>query len=85
MSIIGWIILGGLAGWLASVLMGTRDQGCFTDIIVGIVGALLGGFIFNTLMNKPLTGFSLWSFFVAVLGAVILLAILKAVRGRKRL
>ncbi|MHB8994669.1 MAG: GlsB/YeaQ/YmgE family stress response membrane protein [Armatimonadota bacterium] len=85
MSIIGWIILGGLAGWLASVIMGTRDQGCITDVIVGIIGALLGGFIFNALMNKPLTGFSLWSFFVAVIGAAILLAILKAVRGRKRM
>lgn len=85
MSIIGWIIIGGLAGWLASVLMGTREQGCFADVIIGIVGALLGGFLFSMLLNKPLTGFSLWSFFVAVIGAVLLLAIVKSVRGRRRL
>lgn len=83
MSIIGWIIIGGLAGWLASVVMGTREQGCLADIVIGIVGALIGGFLFSALLNRPLSGFSLWSLFVAFIGAIILIAIVKAIRGRQ--
>lgn len=80
MSILGWIILGGLAGWLASVMMG-ESQGCVTNIIVGIIGALLGGFLFSLVGQQPLTGFSLWSFFVAVIGSIILIAFFRAIRG----
>lgn len=85
MSFISWIILGALAGWIASLIAGTnRQQGCLTDIIVGIVGAFLGGFIFDLLDAGPtVSGFNLPSLFVAVVGAVILLFIVKAIQRRR--
>jgi uncharacterized membrane protein YeaQ/YmgE (transglycosylase-associated protein family) len=83
MGIIGWIILGGLAGWLASKIMGTDpQQGIFMNIIVGIVGALIGGFIMQSFGQNAVTGFNLWSFVVALLGSVVLLAIYRAVARR---
>jgi uncharacterized membrane protein YeaQ/YmgE (transglycosylase-associated protein family) len=84
MGIIGWIVLGGLAGWLASKIMGTDpQQGIFMNIIVGIVGALIGGFIMRSLGQTDVTGFNLWSFVVALLGSVVLLAIYRAVVARR--
>ncbi len=81
MSILGWIIIGGLAGWIASKFMGTdKEQGVLANIIVGIIGAFIGGFVMNLLGGQGLTGFTVWSFLVALLGSVILLWILKAVR-----
>lgn len=83
MSIIGWIILGGLAGWLASKIMRTdAEQGIVMNVVVGIVGALIGGFVVQTLGGTPITGFNLWSFLVALLGSVILLWIYRAVARR---
>jgi len=83
MSILGWIILGGLAGWIASALMGSR-QGCIMDVIVGIIGAFIGGLVFNLLGGVGVTGFNLWSFVVAVIGAIIFIAIVRALRGGPR-
>jgi uncharacterized membrane protein YeaQ/YmgE (transglycosylase-associated protein family) len=83
MNILLWIILGALAGWIASMVMGTRDQqGTLVDIVVGIIGAFLGGFIFQAVGGVGVTGFNLWSLFVAVIGAIVLLAIVRAFRGR---
>lgn len=83
MSIILWIVLGALAGWLASVLMRTRgSQSIFGDIVVGILGALLGGFVMSLFGQEGVSGFNVYSVIVAVLGAVLLLWILRAVRGR---
>lgn len=83
MGWLAWIIIGALAGWLASIAMKTnRQQGLLLDIVVGIVGALIGGFVFNALGIGGVTGFNLWSLFVAFIGAVILLAVLRAVSGR---
>ena len=83
MGIIAWIIFGGLAGWVASLIMKTdQDQGIFLNIVVGIVGAIIGGFIMHALGSETSYGFNLSSFLVAVLGAIILLAILKAVSHR---
>jgi len=79
MNILLWVILGAVAGWLASIIM-KSNQGLLTDIIVGIVGAFLGGFIFNTFGAAGTTGFNLYSLFVAVVGAVVLLFILRLVR-----
>ena len=76
MGLIGWIVLGALAGWIASIIMGRNDRmGCITNIVVGIIGAFLGGFIFNLFGGAGITGFNLWSFLVAIVGAVVLLAI----------
>ena len=81
MSLLGWIVIGGLAGWVASKFMNTgKDQGIFANIIVGVIGAFIGGFVMNLLGGQGITGFSIWSFVVALLGSVILLWILKAVR-----
>lgn len=81
MGIILWIVFGALAGWIASMIMNTdAEQGLLLNIIVGIVGALLGGFIFQTFGETGVTGFNLYSFMVAVIGAVVLLALLKLVR-----
>jgi len=84
MGIIGWIVLGGLAGWIASIIMGKNAQmGLFANIIVGIVGALIGGFLFNIIGGADITGFNLWSLFVAVVGSVILLGIVRLFSGSK--
>lgn len=80
MSIIAWIVFGGLAGLAASFLMG-GGGGLVMDVIVGIVGALLGGFIMNQLGHTGVTGWNWRSFAVAVGGSVVLLFILRLVRG----
>ncbi|HEY3298914.1 MAG TPA: GlsB/YeaQ/YmgE family stress response membrane protein [Armatimonadota bacterium] len=79
MGILSWIIFGGIAGWIASALTGQRE-GCLGEIAIGIVGALIGGFIFSVLGGVGVTGFNLWSIVVAVLGAVILIVIIRAIR-----
>ncbi|HET6446818.1 MAG TPA: GlsB/YeaQ/YmgE family stress response membrane protein [candidate division Zixibacteria bacterium] len=84
MSICGWIILGGLAGWIASMLTGRKDQqGCIMNIIVGIVGAAIGGAIIGFLGGGSVIGFNLGSLLVAVLGAVVLLAVVNMITRRK--
>ncbi len=74
MGIILWIILGGVAGWIASIIMKTdRAQGTISDIIVGILGALIGGFIMNFFGQSGVTGFNFYSLIVAIIGAVVLI------------
>lgn len=81
LNIILWIILGGIAGWIASIIMGRNARmGLLANIVVGIVGAIIGGFLLNLLGVAGTTGFNLWSLVVAVLGAVVLLAIIGAVQ-----
>lgn len=85
MSIIGWIILGGLAGWLASVITGWNDRmGCIANIIVGIVGAFVGGWLMSSLGGRGVTGFNLPSLLVAVVGAVVLLLVVGVIRKLAR-
>lgn len=82
MGIIGWIILGGLAGWVASMIAGTNErQGLLGNIVVGILGGFLGGFIVSLFGAEGITGFNIWSFVVAVLGAVVALWLWKSLRG----
>ncbi len=81
MNILLWIILGAVAGWVASIIMKTdAQQGALGNIVVGIVGAVLGGWAMSIFGEPGVTGFNLYSFFVALLGAVILLAIVRAFR-----
>lgn len=83
LGLIGWIIIGGLAGWIGSKIMKTDAQmGIVLNIVVGIVGGLLGGFLLSSFLDVEGGGL-IFSFLVALLGAVILLAIVKAVMGRK--
>ena len=80
-SIIVWVIVGGLAGWIASKVVGKDSQmGFFANVVVGILGAIIGGFVVNLFGLSGVTGFNLWSILVAILGAVILLLILNKIR-----
>lgn len=81
MGIILWIVFGGLVGWVASLIMGTdSQQGLILNIVIGIIGAVIGRSIMNFLGEGAVSGFNLYSFLVALLGAVVLIAIVKALR-----
>lgn len=81
MGIIIWIIFGGLVGWIASIVTGTDpEQGIVLNVVVGIIGAIIGGFVMTFFGENGVTGFNLYSFVVALLGAVILIVIVKALR-----
>lgn len=83
MSMIMWLIFGALSGWIASLLTGTPEsQGTVGNIIVGIVGAIIGGFLMSLIGKRGVSGFNFYSAIVAVLGSVILLNIYKAVAKR---
>ena len=85
LGIIGWIVLGGLAGWVASMIAGTNArQGLLGNIIAGIIGAFVGGFVVNLFGGTGVTGFNVWSFLVALLGAIIVLFIWKAITGNRK-
>jgi len=79
LGIIGWIVIGIVAGWLAEKVMG-RSHGLITNLIVGIVGALLGGFVAGSLLGIPVGGFNLVTLLVAFGGAVLLLFLLGLVK-----
>lgn len=84
LGVIGWIIVGGLAGWIGSKIMKTDGQmGLVLNIVVGIIGGLLGGFLLRGFGVDVAGGGLLFSFLTCLLGAVILLAIVKAVTGRR--
>ena len=83
MGIIAWIVVGLIAGALAKPIMPGDDPGGFiVTILLGIVGAFVGGFVVNLLGGAGVSGFNLWSILVATLGAIILLAIYRLVAGR---
>ena len=84
MGWLAWIIVGGIAGALASTVMHSR-MGIIGDIIVGIVGAFVGGFIFSLFGAAGATGFNVYSVVVAFVGAVVLLALLRFLSGNRRL
>ena len=83
MSVIGWIILGLIAGFIGSKIVDRSGQGILLDIVLGIVGAIVGGFIFSAVGSTGVTGLNLWSMFVAVVGAVIVLWIYHALIARR--
>ncbi len=81
MNFLVWIIFGAIVGWVSSMLMKTdSQQGLLLDIIVGIVGATLGGLIMNFFGEAGVTGFNVYSFIVALIGASVLLLLVKMVR-----
>ncbi len=82
-GIIAWLLVGLVAGWLASLMVNRSGEGVILDIVLGIIGAFIGGIIFRTLGAHGVTGFNLWSIFVAFVGAVVLLALYHAVSGRR--
>lgn len=81
MGIFLWILFGGLVGWIASMIMKTdAQQGIVLNVIVGIVGAVIGGWVMSFIGKSGVGGFNLYSFLVALLGAIILIAIVRALR-----
>jgi uncharacterized membrane protein YeaQ/YmgE (transglycosylase-associated protein family) len=80
MSILAWIVLGAIAGLIGSMITRT-NTGIFLDIVVGIVGAVIGGFVTSMFGAGGVSGFNLYSIIVAIIGSVILLWVVKAVRG----
>jgi uncharacterized membrane protein YeaQ/YmgE (transglycosylase-associated protein family) len=85
MGLVSWLIVGGLAGWIASMIMGTNErQGCITNIVVGVVGAFIGGFVMSFFGGQGVTGYNIPSILVAVIGAVILLWLVNALGSNKK-
>ena len=83
MGFLSWIIVGLIAGWLAGFLMGGRGFGCIGNVVVGVIGALLGGWLSSRFLNLDVTGINLISIAIAVAGAVIFLLILRLIPGRQ--
>jgi len=83
MSIIGWIILGLIAGFIASRIVNHRGSGLVMDIVLGVIGALVGGFIFSFFGAAGITGFNIYSMIVAVVGAVVVLWLYHMLVGRR--
>ena len=82
MSVIAWIVLGLIAGFIASKLVAGSGQGLLMDIVLGIVGAVVGGYLFTARGATGITGFNLYSMFVAIVGAAVLLWLYHAIAGR---
>lgn len=80
MSILAWIILGLLAGFIGSKIVNKSGEGLFLDLILGIVGAVVGGWLFNTFGHMGVTGLNLYSLLVAVVGAVVVLVLWHAIK-----
>ncbi len=85
LGIIGWIVLGLIAGFIASKIVNNQGEGVMVDIILGIIGSVVGGFIFNFFGAAGVNGFNIYSLIVAVIGAIVVLMIYHAVAGRRRI
>ena len=83
MSILAWIVLGLISGFIASKLVNKSGEGVVLDIVLGIVGAFVGGWLFNTFGHVGVTGLNVYSMVVAVIGAVIVLVIYHALARRR--
>jgi uncharacterized membrane protein YeaQ/YmgE (transglycosylase-associated protein family) len=84
MSIIAWLVVGLVAGWIASMIVNRRGEGFLGDIIIGAVGAFVGGFVFHLLGHSGVTGINIYSIFVAAVGAVVVLLIWHGLVRRSR-
>jgi uncharacterized membrane protein YeaQ/YmgE (transglycosylase-associated protein family) len=82
MGLISWIVVGGVAGWLASMVI-PSGLGLIGDIVVGIIGGFVGGFLFHAIGEVGMTGLSIWSIFVAFIGSVVLLYVIRLINGRR--
>lgn len=83
MSMIGWLILGLIAGFVASKIVNKSGEGLLIDIVLGIVGAFVGGYLFSLFGAQPVTGFNIYSMIVAIIGAVVVLVVYHAITGRR--
>jgi uncharacterized membrane protein YeaQ/YmgE (transglycosylase-associated protein family) len=82
MGILSWLILGLIAGWIGSKIVNRTGEGFFLDIVLGIVGALVGGFLFSLVGAEGVSGLNLYSMFVAVIGSIVVLVIYHTIFGR---
>ncbi len=85
MSIFAWLVVGMIAGWIGSMLVNRGGEGPLMDIVLGVVGAVVGGFLFNFFGHSGATGINLYSIAVAVVGSVVVLVIYHAIAGRRSL
>ena len=85
MGIITWLVLGLIAGFIASKIVNHTGSGIIMDIVLGVVGALVGGFIFSFFGAGGVTGFNIYSALVAIVGAVVVLFLYHAIAGRRRI
>lgn len=83
MSIIGWIVLGLIAGFIASKVVNKEGEGLMLDIVLGIIGAIVGGWLFSLFGAQGVSGVNIYSMFVAVVGAIVVLVLYHAVAGRR--
>ncbi len=83
MSILAWLVVGLVAGFIASKIINKRGEGVVMDIVLGVVGAIVGGFIFNFFGHSAPNGINIYSIFVAVIGAIVVLLAYHAVVGRR--
>jgi uncharacterized membrane protein YeaQ/YmgE (transglycosylase-associated protein family) len=83
MSIIGWIVLGLIAGFIASKIVNKQGEGIILDVVLGIVGAIVGGYLFSMFGAQGVSGVNIYSMFVAVVGAIVVLVIYHSVAGRR--
>jgi len=83
MGLIGWILFGLITGFVASRVVNRQGEGCILNVVLGIVGACVGGFIFTRIGGMGITGFNLYSMFVAIIGAIVVLVIYHAITGRR--
>ena len=84
MSIIGWVVLGLIAGFIASKVVNKTGEGLIVDIILGVAGAFVGGFLFTSFGQEGVNGFNLYSMFVAVVGAIVILVLYHAIVSTRR-
>ncbi len=80
MSILAWLVLGVVAGFIASKIVNKSGEGLIRDLILGVVGAVIGGWIMETFGKAGVTGLNVYSFVVAILGAVVVLVVFHAIR-----
>jgi uncharacterized membrane protein YeaQ/YmgE (transglycosylase-associated protein family) len=85
MSLIAWIVVGLIAGWIGSMLVNRRGEGIIMDLVLGVLGAFVGGFLFRTFGHTGVTGINLYSIFVAAVGAAVLLVIYHAIVRPRRM
>ena len=85
MSLVGWIIFGLITGFVASRIVNDEGQGCALNVVLGIVGAFVGGLIFTGIGGRGISGFNLYSMFVAIIGAIVVLVLYHAIAGRRGL
>ena len=83
MGIIAWIVVGLIAGFIGSKIVNKSGEGFIRDVILGIIGAIVGGWIFTALGTNGVTGFNLYSIFVAVIGAIVVLVVYHAIFGQR--